>query len=337
MQENILDRLISIKEYNLVDIAYTEDATPSSFDKFENWVSESLNEPLGYLADHRKDLRSDIRNFFPEFESALVFLFSYKHAQTALEKIYKDKDSNGLKIASYTFGFNGLDYHQRIKEILEQISSELKKEIPDLTCLNSLDVHPVLERDLAFRSGLGFFGKNSMMINTRHGSFFIIGALLLNKKLNLPKRKIEFDHCGTCTKCADSCPTNAIDPISRTIIAKDCISTFTIEEFKASSTPSIKMDLSSGYIFGCDICQNVCPWNTRLDRNMSPNQNPFQFSSGDELKIVNFFLKKDVHEVLDLLKAMSNSGFKKYFLGTSFFRSGKQGILKNFYYFLTRK
>ncbi len=337
MLKDILERFISVKEYHLVDIAYTEDSTPTSFDKFENWVGESLNEPLGYLADHRKNLRSDIRKFFPEFESALVFLFSYKHVQTALEKIYKREDSNGLKIASYTLGFQGLDYHQRIKEILEKISDELKKEIPGLECHNSLDVHPVLERDLAFRSGLGFFGKNSMMINTKHGSFFIIGALLLNKKLNLSKRKIEYDHCGTCTKCADQCPTKAIDPVSRTIIAKDCISTFTIEEFKATSIPSLKMDLSSGYVFGCDICQNVCPWNIRLDRIPSSVPNDFQFKDENELKIVDFFLKKEVHEIIDDLQKMSNGGYKKYFWGTSFFRSGKQGVLKNLMFFLTRK
>lgn len=191
----------------------------------------------------------------------------------------------------------------------------------------------MLERDLAMRAGMGWFGKNSMIINRHHGSFFIIGSLLLNKKINvLKENKIEADHCGQCTRCIEACPTNAIDPVSRTIVARDCISTFTIEQFKLETVPSEKMSLKSGFIFGCDICQDVCPWNKRVDRILPPMNSIFFHDQ--QMKILNFFLKRDLKQISRELDTLSEGQFKKQFKNTSFERSGKRGLFKNFLFYL---
>lgn len=165
-----------------------------------------------------------------------------------------------------------------------------------------------------------------MMINRHHGSFFIIGSLLLNQNINSHEKKTETDHCGQCTACVEACPTEAIDPESRTIIANDCISTFTIEQFKLDSIPSGKMNLQSGWIFGCDICQDVCPWNKRVDRI---NADQKHLVEEKQLHAMNFFLIKDKVLLASELESMTEGEFRRKFTGTSFERSGRRGLLKN--------
>ena len=202
---------------------------------------------------------------------------------------------------------------------------------PNLEAKFSLDTQPILERDLAYRAGLGWFGKNSMFINKSKGSFFIIGSLLLSEKLPLSKLKNEVDHCGQCTACIDSCPTQAIDPKTRTILTQKCISTYTIELFKDGTTPPIGFIPGASEIFGCDICQDVCPWNKRVFRNYSKINNfkEHEFSKEKESLISGFFLKKPLEEIIKKLKGMSNRGFKKQFKGTPIERTGRVGLLKN--------
>jgi epoxyqueuosine reductase len=324
------------KDFSVIDFGYTEDSIPLTRDRYNQWVSEDGHGPLTYLSGERQEKRQDLKNHWSEFESAVVFLFSYHPVRNELNKLMKNNPSwNGLKIASYTLGFNGSDYHEDLLLKLQGIGEKLKIEQGnDLVYKVVLDTHPVLERDLALRAGLGWFGKNSMMINRNHGSFFIIGTLLLNKKLNLNKSTLETDHCGQCTKCIDACPTEAIDPVTRTIKAHDCISTFTIEQFKPETIPSDNMDLTSGFIFGCDICQDVCPWNGRIDRK--GNLPPVIWSEKQK-HILDFFMLTPVQNVHDQLEKMSGGEFRRLFEKTSFSRSGKRGLLKNLKLYLKQK
>jgi epoxyqueuosine reductase len=317
-----------LNKWGIVDYGYTTKHIPISLNNYNNWLNENWHLPLNYLAGNRAELRQDLKNFWPLYKSALVFLFSYHQTHCDLNAIYNDEENwNGLKLASFTLGFEGEDYHHIIKRHLIEIGNSIQKTYPHIEYKLTLDTHPVLERDLAFQAGLGWFGKNSMLINKKHGSFFLIGSLLLNNELPLEYPKLDVDHCGQCTRCIDACPTSAIDVQTRTIIARDCISTFTIEEFKLETIPSEKMNLDSGFIFGCDICQDVCPWNQRIDRQA--DDAPKKNQSNEQKKIVNFFLLQKVEVLLSALESMSTGEFKRLFQKTSFARSGKRGLLKN--------
>jgi epoxyqueuosine reductase len=317
-----------LKDLGVVDFAYTEESKALSFDKYQKWIFNKNHGPLSYLEGERGEKRQDLKLFWPEFESALVFLFSYKETKKTLI----NETQNKLQVASYTLGFEGFDYHHILSEKLKTIAAELQKKNPLLKSQISLDVHPVLERDLALRSGLGWVGKNSMLISRKEGSYFIIASLLLNQKFDIPIKKMETDHCGQCTRCIDACPTNAIDGASRTIRSQDCISTFTIEEMKLDAIPSIKMQLSSGNVFGCDICQDVCPWNKKLLTNVLMQK----FSTLQNV-ILDYFCKQDPIQLAEELKNISGRNFRKKFSHTSFERSGKNGILKNIIFYLKNR
>lgn len=306
-----------LSELGVLDWGYTEDPLSTTYDRYEEWVSQGHSQPLGYLSDHRKELRSDLRSVYPAFQSALVFLFSYRPTKKWL------LENNRHQVAAYALGFEGEDYHYALKKRLLQIHQELLKEHPGAEAFVSLDAQPVLERDLAYRAGLGWFGKNSMLISRREGSYFIIGSLLLNKKIGLPVKGMDIDHCGTCTACADACPTKAIDVETRTLRAADCISTFTIEIMQ-DATPPEGYDRARGEVFGCDICQDVCPWNRRpLERDFALLRFQEQFTS------LSRFLELSKEELRSEIEQMTGRGFQRSLSGTALSRPGKKGWLKN--------
>jgi epoxyqueuosine reductase len=313
---------ILFKDLGIVDWGYTEEPRPLSFDHYEKWVERDGHGPLHYLADERKNKRADIRSFFPEFQSSLVFLFSYADQKASLDHFYKnDPDSNGLKMASYALGFEGEDYHFKLRDKLLFLSEKIKEIYPDCHFSHSLDIQPVLERDLAVRAGLGWFGKNSMFISRKKGSFLMIGSLFLSQKLTLDSRPMETDHCGSCTRCIDLCPTLAIDPETRTLDSKKCISTYTIELFKDDKVAPEGMEKAGGEIFGCDICQDVCPWNKKALSNPEKSLPPSS--------LMNFFLKRPIDFIISDLEKMSNREFRRVFKGSALERTGRRSLLKN--------
>lgn len=301
-----------LKELGVLDWGYTEDPIPHSLSKYESWVNEGLHGPLNYLSDERKHLRRDIRNVFPEFQSALVFLFSYQEMKKWM------LENNKHSIAAYALGFGGDDYHWALKERLNKLKDHL-----GVDGLITLDIQPVLERDLAYRAGLGWFGKNSMIINQKEGSYFIIGSLLLKSKLPVEPSKMDIDHCGQCNACAEACPTQALDPVTRTLDAKNCISTFTIEMMKEVPAP-VGYNNSRGEVFGCDICQDVCPWNKKSLLKVVSN-----FSIKETIKPLVDLIYGPRENFLKFIQSESKRSFRKKFFGTVFDRPGKDGWFKN--------
>lgn len=331
---------------------------PCSIENFKNWIEHGRHGSLQYLADHRKVLREKITNYFPDFRSGIVFLIDYRNG----EQFFKSQETDG-KIARYVMGIGGYDYHKVIGQFFNQLSYSLAKHIPHMKWANSIDMHPVLERDMAYRAGLGWFGKNSMLISPMYGSYFLIAGFLSNIEIDtsitscgeedadsyLSKQAIfqsnlgflESDHCGTCRACVDACPTEAIDPSTRTLNADKCISTYTIELFKPAPFPK-GMENSKGWIFGCDICQEVCPWNQAAFRRLE-NKHPLVGAKGEfttlpltplQQELKDFFLDRPLPEIVQELKEMSNRGFAKRFSETPLARTGRIGLLKNLQVYL---
>jgi epoxyqueuosine reductase len=301
---------------------YVDVDTPISFDRFQNWVKKERHLPLKYLADHRLHLRSSFKKVFPDFKQAIVMLFSYSNSRQLMEDLYQNPHWNGWKVASYAVGFEGLDYHHVIGQRIDSLGQKIQKSIPHLKFQRCLDIHPVLERDLAYQAGLGWFGRNSMLIHQKEGSFVMIGTLLLSEVLvDQEPIKLEVDHCGNCNACVDQCPTEAIDGQNREIISSQCISTFTIEMFKDALPIPGHVERGQGEIFGCDICQDVCPWNNRplkktLEKSEMPNW------------ILDLLLRPK-EEVIAAIEEQTERGFRKKMQGTVLERLGRKGLLKN--------
>jgi epoxyqueuosine reductase len=291
-----------LHSWQIIDWGYTEEDIPLSLKYYDNWVKKNYHGPLIYMADERKEKRKSLSSFYPAFQSALVFLFDYKKAAKA------NQQNQNYQFAAYTKGFDGLDYHLWIKDKLDLIA----KEIGITDYVLSIDAQPVLERDLAYRAGLGWFGKNSMLINQKEGSFFLISSILLPKKLNLARRSVATDHCGNCTRCLDACPTQAI-VADRVVDAAKCISTFTIELFKDADAPK-GYPTERGEIFGCDICQEVCPWNHKPLSTVTEQLHKVEFEK--------IFAQTDLENI-------SNREFRRLFKHTSLERTGRVGFLKN--------
>lgn len=298
---------------HVVDWGYSEEDKAESFSYYQNWVSSGHANPLKYLQDERMLKREKLSYFFNDFQSAFVFLFSY-----APEKKLLKTEKNELNIASYVTGFEGVDYHYWIKDKLGKIVEKLEVGFDDFSCAFTIDAQPVLERDLAYRAGLGWIGKNSMLINQEHGSYFIIASVLTNKKFDVVVKEKDNDHCGNCRACIDACPTQAIIPDLRMLNTSKCISTFTIELFKEETPPEGYSNSSE--VYGCDICQDVCPWNNKMLKKV-----PLI----DSTNTVKSFFKRPITKIVDDLNSMSNREFRRKFKHTPLERTGRIGVLKN--------
>ena len=315
-----------LQSRKIVEWGHTVEDRAASYQNYRDWLEKGWQGSLNYMTGKRALVRESLSNYYPSFRSALVFLFDYSSEREALEGVANSRESNGLRMGAYALGFSGKDYHRMIREDLIWVGMRLRELHGGLDFQVSLDVHPVLERDLAWRAGLGWIGKNSMLIHREHGSFVMLGALLLNKNIFPDKVPVlESDHCGHCRACVDACPTGAIEPASRTLVAERCISTFTIEHFKDDAPPPGDYHKKTSQFFGCDICQDVCPWNN----NQVLSDKNSQFVNTLEKRLLDFFLLRPVRRVVGELVGMSNKGFVRFFRETVFARTGRIGLLKN--------
>ncbi len=211
---------------------------------------------MKYLETERSlTRRKNPKEILPECKSILVLAIPYAPVSSAGQVGGDFTNQHNLQVASYALSD---DYHdilpQKLQAIVEFIEEQLGEKIPNRYYT---DTGPILERELAQRAGLGWIGKNSMLINPQAGSTFFLAEILLGIELE-PDEKFSTDHCGTCSRCITACPTNCILP-NRTVDANRCISYLTIELKK--EIPENLRNQIGDWIFGCDICQQVCPWN----------------------------------------------------------------------------
>ncbi|MEC7124547.1 MAG: tRNA epoxyqueuosine(34) reductase QueG [Bacteroidota bacterium] len=266
--------------------------------KLESWLKSGFNGEMSYM-ERNFDKRLDPRLLVPGCKSIVSLLFNYYTEKKA-------KNDHEPKISSYAYG---KDYHFVIKAKLRELLSRIKNLVGDINGRVFVDSAPVMDKAWAKKSGLGWIGKNTNLINKKTGSFFFIAELILDLELEYDHPTT--DHCGSCTACIDSCPTNALATPYK-IDATKCISYATIE--LKNNIPNSFKDNMKGWIFGCDICQDVCPWN-----RFSKNHNEPSF---EDKKNISNMSKKQWE---DLTKEV----FDKVFKESPIKRTGYSGIKRN--------
>ncbi|MCB0546873.1 MAG: tRNA epoxyqueuosine(34) reductase QueG [Phaeodactylibacter sp.] len=227
--------------------------------RLEGWLNKGMHGKMDYLA-RNFDKRTDPRKLVPGARSVISLMYNY----------YTDKEQGGPdapKISKYAYG---KDYHFILKDKLKSLYLFIQEKIGQVEGRVFVDSAPVLERDWARRSGLGWMGKNTMLIHPRAGSYFFLAEVILG--LDLEYDNPIKDYCGTCRRCIDACPTDAISPQGYILDGSKCISYFTIELKEA--IPDEYQGQFENWMFGCDICQEVCPWNRFSQPHSEPEFEP---------------------------------------------------------------
>jgi epoxyqueuosine reductase len=227
--------------------------------KLENWLNQGYQGQMSYLENHF-ELRVDPRKLVPGAKSVISLAYNYYNPE-------KQEDPEAPKISMYAYG---KDYHFVVKDKLKSLLAFIRENIGEVDGRCFVDSAPVLERDWALRSGLGWIGRHTLLINPKQGSYFFLAEIILDLELEYdsPIR----DHCGTCRRCIDACPTEAISPQGYLLDASKCISYLTIELKEA--IPAEFQGKMDNWMFGCDICQDVCPWNRFSTRHEEPAFEP---------------------------------------------------------------
>jgi len=223
--------------------------------RLEAWLNRGLHGQMHYMAKHF-DKRVDPRRLVPGAKSVVSLLYNYYPEQ-------RRQDPEAPKISRYAYG---KDYHYVLKPKLKSLLQFLREQIGEIEGRCFVDSAPVLERDWARRSGNGWVGKNTLLIHPKAGSYFFLAELIIDLELT-PDGPMK-DYCGTCRRCIEACPTDAIAPEGYLVDGSKCISYLTIELREA--IPDEFRGTMENWMFGCDICQEVCPWN----RFSKPHQEP---------------------------------------------------------------
>ncbi|HLA14933.1 MAG TPA: tRNA epoxyqueuosine(34) reductase QueG [Gemmatimonadaceae bacterium] len=267
---------------------------------FDSWVGKGYAGDMDYLS-RGAEKRRDSRLPFPGAVSAIVVGLNYG-----------GREPDG-PVARYA---RGDDYHEVMTARLDRLHAWLEEEVGHpIRGKSYVDTGPLLERDLARRAGLGWFGKNTNLVNPELGSFFFIGSLLLDLDL-VADQPFAADRCGSCTRCLDACPTDAF-AAPRVLDATKCISYLTIEA-KGPIPPDLGAKLGD-LLYGCDICQSVCPWNIRFSREIA-GDSPFKPRQ---------VLAKDAHVLANELLSMSQEEFSTAFRKSPMKRARLQGLKRN--------
>lgn len=238
--------------------------------RLESWLSKGFNGNMQYMENYF-DVRIDPSKLVPNAKSVITLLLNYFPTEKQNEA--------APKISKYAYGN---DYHEVIREKLKTLLQLIKKEIGEVNGRGFVDSAPILERSWAQKSGLGWIGKNGNLINKQSGSYFFIATLIVDLPLEYDNTIVK-DFCGTCTKCIDSCPTEAILP-NKVVDGSKCISYYTIE-LKDALLPNAMQGKFNDWMFGCDVCQDVCPWNRfsspTKEINFTPIPQILNFTTAD--------------------------------------------------------
>ncbi len=276
-------------------------ASPPGASRFDEWLAEGYAGEMHYLSE-RRDAYQDPNRVLEGVRSLLVLGMAYRTAEPA-----RASPGQG-RVSTYAWGEQ--DYHQVMRSRLHQLADDLREKAPEAKTRCTVDTAPILERDFARMAGIGWIGKNTLLINKPRGSYYFLGALLTDLEL-VYDQPMEVDHCGTCTACLDACPTDAF-PEPFVLDARRCISYLTIE-----SRSPVPMSLREGvgdWLFGCDDCQDVCPWNKKP---VSSEESAFMPLAGmNPVELAELFTMEDEH-------------FRERFRHTPLWRAHREGLLRN--------
>ena len=300
------ENLTSLIRRNALELGFsavgiTPAVTPTGLGRFHEWLDAGYAGQMHYLED-RREAYAHPDSVLAGVRSVVMLAVNYKS-----EPIGPLRPGQG-RVSRYAFG--EVDYHDWIHARLKQLKRTIQEAAPEAKVRGVVDTAPLLEREFAQQAGLGWFGKNTMLLDKQLGSLFFLAAILIDQPL-IYDQPHAASHCGTCTACLDACPTEAFVEPGK-LDATRCISYLTIE-----LRDEIPLELRPGmrdWVFGCDVCQDVCPWNNK------PPQTPHQA----------FFPRKG-QSPLDLreLFSMNDEDFRQRFRATPLWRTRRRGILRN--------
>ncbi len=268
--------------------------------RLEKWLNQGMHGKMHYMENHFEK-RIDPRKLVEGSKSVITLLYNYFPDQD-------QEDTSAPKISKYAYG---KDYHFVIKHKLKDLLQFIQDKIGEVSGRCFVDSAPVLERDWAKRSGTGWIGKNTLLINPKQGSYFFLAELILDLELKYdgPMK----DYCGRCTRCIEACPTEAISEEGYIVDGSKCISYFTIELKEA--IPEVYKNQFENWAFGCDICQEVCPWNRFSKKHQEP-----AFEPHPEL------LKMTQSDWVDLTEEVFRELFRKSAVKRTKFKGLKRNI-----------
>jgi epoxyqueuosine reductase len=290
--------------FELAGIAAATEA--DGFERLRDWLDQGYAGEMDYM-QHHAEARRHPSSILASVRSVFMAGMNHNPGTDGSLTSYSELPPGTGRIARYA---RGADYHQVLWRRLNRLLAWIQAEVPGCQGRAVVDTAPLLERDFARRAGLGWFGKNTMLLNKRLGSYFFLGGLLLSLELQ-PDPVHESSHCGSCTACLEACPTQAF-PGPGMLDARRCISYLTIE--LRTSIPETLRESLGEWLFGCDVCQEVCPWNRK-----APSTLESAFRPRADLEEVNLF---------ELL-ALSEEEFRHRFRGTALTRAKRRGLLRN--------
>ncbi len=285
--------------FSLTGIARAE-PHPDDAAIIDGWTAKGMNGSMAYLEKNR-DKRADITLLVPGARSVIVAALNYYNEDLP-------PTSDRYFISRYA---RGKDYHDLIRSKLYNTVKIIREAYPDSQCRVFCDSAPLTEKAWAQRAGIGWRGRNSLIINRSLGSFFLLGEIVTDAELEYDEPITE-DFCGECRKCIEGCPTGAIN-YDHTIDARKCISYHTIE-LRGETPPYIMDGMTETMIFGCDRCQEICPWNKKATRH-----HVREFEPSEEMLLLK---RDDWHN-------MTEERFKRLFAGTPLERAGYNGLMHN--------
>ncbi|MCI5072564.1 tRNA epoxyqueuosine(34) reductase QueG [bacterium] len=285
--------------FNKVGLCKAQDV--QSYEPYLQWVNKGFAGNMHYMAEEeRKQKRHNVQKLMPKCQTVLMASISYKPKEESVQ-------NPQAKIARYAWG---KDYHKLLKKKLKQaMQTFMQEQKLEFDYKIYVDTGPILERDHAVQAGLGWIGKNTMLIDTMLGSYTLLACVLLELELNADPPMLR-QHCGTCTRCLDACPTQAFEA-PYVLNANKCISYHTIEN-RDEALPKHVAENKEGWLIGCDICQEVCPWNRKAPAHNEPN----------------FLPKSHVGISIKDIQTMTEESFKEHFAGTSLYRTGLKKMKK---------